>query len=152
MEKLKELAKRILKANPKAMLSGSFAMKLQGVDLRREPEDLDIWIPGEVKIIEGMEIYNSSSRYPDEDFIRESYIIDGVQVDFFVPVEYPEVEPKWRYEAGLKVLLPEEIMKFKLEHGFDDYSPIGQAKHLEDLIFIMQNKLKNITNPIDIEF
>lgn len=153
MEKLIELAKKILAANPDGRLSGSLALRIQGIKTRRDVEDIDIWIPGAAKIIEGMEAWSSSQdQYEEDSFSRDSYMIDGVQIDFFTPLEYPEVEPHWRMHEGIPVLLPYEIMKFKLQHGFDDTYLIGQEKHLEDLIFMIKDKIETINNPIDIEF
>lgn len=143
MEKLIEIAKKILAANPDAYLSGSLALKLQGHPNPNEPEDIDIWIPGRIRIIEGMNPYSSSDRYEEKSHARESYMIDGVQVDFFFPVENPEWTPLTAYVDDMRLVNVEDILKFKIEHILDTDYMTGVRKHAADLIFILQNHLEN---------
>ena len=42
MEKLLYITKRILELNPKTSLTGTLMLKLRGIDLGREPKDIDI--------------------------------------------------------------------------------------------------------------
>ena len=44
MEKLLSIAKQILDENPSASLTGTLMLKLRGIDLGREPHDIDILI------------------------------------------------------------------------------------------------------------
>ncbi len=44
MEKLLSIAKQILDENPNASLTGTLMLKLRGIDLGREPHDIDILI------------------------------------------------------------------------------------------------------------
>lgn len=143
MEKLIEIAKKILAANPDAYLSGSLALKLQGHPNPTEPEDIDIWLPGRIKLIEGMTAYSSSDRYEEKSHARESYMIDDVQVDFFYPVEYPEWHPLTAYEESMRLVAAEEILKFKVEHALDTDYMEGVRKHSADIIYILQNHLEN---------
>lgn len=148
MEKLLNIAKVILAVNRDAILSGSLALKLQGKQTRREPEDIDIWISdGHITPIPGMSTLESSDQYSESTYVRHSYIIDGIQIDFFYPAEIKE-EPAWRFHEGFKVILPEEILKFKIEHAFDTNYPEGQQKHLEDLAFMINNELEDVKQPI----
>jgi len=56
MEKIEQLIAELLKANPQAMLTGSRALMAQGFKVRREPVDIDIWVPHGVafNLIPGM--------------------------------------------------------------------------------------------------
>lgn len=143
MEKLIEIAKKILAANPEAYLSGSLALKLQGHPNPTEPEDIDIWLPGRIKLIEGMTSYSSSDRYEEKSHARESYMVDGVQVDFFFPVENPEWHPTTAYVDSMRLVNVEDILKFKIEHALDTDYMTGVRKHAADIIFILQNHLEN---------
>lgn len=145
MEKLIEIAKKILAANSDAYLSGSLALRLQGHATRREPEDIDIWIPDNIiKVIPGMRVYSSSERYDEGTHLRESYVIDGEQVDFFYPTENPEFTPLVTYADGITCVLAEDILKFKTEHAMDTEYEGGRGKHLEDLIFFFQKQKEKL--------
>lgn len=167
MQKLLDIAKKILAANPGAYLSGSLALKLQGFPNPNEPEDIDIWIPGHVRSIEGMHPYSSSDRYEEKSHARESFMYDGVQIDFFFPIENPDWTPITTFTNDIHILHAEEILKFKIEHIMDTEYMTGVRKHAADLMYIIQNHLKNtkdfkdsnrfndelnIITPLDLEF
>lgn len=146
MENLLNIAEEILAVNPDALLSGSVALNLQGKKTRREPEDIDIWIKdGKIKTIPGMSNLDASDQYDESTYIRQSYIYKGVQIDFFYPAEQ-EREPYWRFYEGFKSILPEEIMKFKLDHALDTNYPEGQEKHLLDLEFMIKEELQSLND------
>lgn len=142
MDKLIEIAKKILEANPSAYLSGSLALKLQGFPNPNEPEDIDIWIPGRINRIKGMKPYSSSDRYEEKSHARESFLYDGVQVDFFFPVEDPEWMPTIAYVDDMQLVNAEDILKFKIEHILDTDYITGARKHAADLMYILQNHLE----------
>jgi len=146
MEKLQQIAKKILIANPDAMLSGSLAMQLRFIKTRREPKDIDIFLPdgcGFIKI-DGMKdsIEHISQSRVVSGTIRQSYSIEGIQVDVMTPTD-ENFQVAWEFVNGLKLLTAEQILKFKLDYAFDNNYPEGQQKHIEDIIFILQNRLKN---------
>lgn len=91
-----DIAKDILIANPSCLLSGSIALSLQGKNTRRQPKDIDIFLPYGVNevLIPDMKIAltdGDNDEYDDEYYERRSYKYKG-QIDFFTPLD-EEVRP-----------------------------------------------------------
>jgi hypothetical protein len=139
MDKLIAIAKEIIKANPKALLSGSLALRLQGLQTRREPTDIDLWLPKGVRIntIDNMMIDSNSSHYEEITHHRESFIIGDVKIDIFQPASWCDYNPYTAISQGVNMVLAMEILKFKVEHAFDPYYEDTKLKHLQDLVFTL---------------
>lgn len=133
----------IKNANPLSSfaLTGSFALYLQGVELPREPSDLDIRItmqPGQAEFVvpEGAEETTSSSDdYPVELSPRREFRIGDLKVDVFA-IQKKKTEIK--YKEGYPVVTPQSILQYKFDYAFDSSSPGPAVKHKRDLIFILE--------------
>jgi hypothetical protein len=142
-EHLITLAKQILDINPFALVSGSLALNVQGIRTLREPTDLDIWMPIDYEFcpIEGMELYDGARWYRELHHRRLAFCIgdrdDMLRIDIFKPISTDYPRPERTVAQGLDMISAIDILKFKLEHAFDKSNP--DHKHLEDLLFILQN-------------
>jgi len=146
MEKLIVIVKKIISANPNCLLSGSLAINLQGYKTRRDPSDIDLWISGHNHFIpiDGMEEDEGSDHYEEITHSRMSYKLDGVKIDVFAPVEWHKFYPlvTYSHDHNFRMLNIGEILKFKVEHSFDDVYYDEQAKHAQDIIFIFNELLE----------
>lgn len=140
------LAKQILDINPFALVSGSLALNVQGIRTLREPTDLDIWMPSDFEFcpIKGMELYDGARWYKELHHRRLAFCIwdrdDMVRIDIFKPISPDYPRPGRAEGQGLDMVSAIDILKFKLELALDKSNP--DNKHLEDLIFILQNNMK----------
>jgi len=150
--KLSQIANEILEANPEGILSGSLALHKQGFKIRREPQDIDIFMPYGSKFIpiEGMVKYNGGNDggYDDEDYERVTYkwtekaqdvpafLLDETLIDILTSVneDFPTLKIS---EKGNYVSF-EEILKFKIAHSFGERLT-GQLKHKHDIIHMLIN-------------
>jgi hypothetical protein len=123
---LLELAKKILDLNPNASLTGSLMLKIRGIDLGREPHDIDILIrdyapkcvlPSDLKI----EKSNASSCGTGI-----KYKCGDIEIDIMSSSEEPEIIDGWRLG---KV---QELMEAK----YDYFKKEGEVakKHYDDLV------------------
>jgi len=140
MEKLLEIAKEILKENPKCLLSGSLAINLQGFKTRREPSDIDLWFPkiDGFKKLEGMVFDTSSTHYEEIDHHRDSFMLGETKIDVFFP--HWAVDPRVGrvIKNGIQMVPMEKILNFKMEHALDQYYEDVENKHALDIIFILE--------------
>lgn len=138
-------ALKILLANPTCLLSGSLALKRKGFNIRREPTDIDIFLPyGEKFNIlplimhEDQDVY--SEEYDDEFYTRQSYVIkEGeifLEVDVFTPIESSKYDLK--SDPGYPTNVDSaEILKMKFNHSFGDST--SKNKHQKDIIHMLVN-------------
>lgn len=141
MEKLIEVAKQILAINPDCLLSGSLALKLQGIMTRREPKDIDIYLPYK-KIfnkIEGMRNYdNKGAGYPLDNWDRNSFMLGEIQIDVFTPENsYVPILNEGDKVKGISVIDSADIIKFKVSHALGTHWT--KYKHRDDIIHILIN-------------
>lgn len=126
MKNLLETAKCILDLNPNCSLTGTLMLKLRGIDLGREPKDIDLLIfdnAVNIKFPEGFDlklIGNSS------DGTSAKYLFNDFIVDVLSDGEKPEIINGWR----LGTL--EKLMEAKYLYSKQD-NPSAK-KHYEDLI------------------
>ncbi len=142
-----EIARAILKDNPAASLSGSIALKLQGVSLRREPKDIDIYLPYGVKLADTLglvfleDYQDGSGDEPEFDRISYRYTAKDEKlfdIDIFNPSQKrDDIVCERVYVDGLKLLPKEEIIKFKIMYAFD--SSFSKWKHKDDIAHMMAN-------------
>jgi hypothetical protein len=148
-DKLIELAKKIQQQNPKAAFSGSLALNLQEVKTRRQPGDIDIYIPYDIIFspIEGMveiddfnkDDYNDD--YNDDEYKRTHYSYLGeIKIDVFTPIDNDSKMELLSVgcKKGINLIRFDEVMKFKIRFAFDSHS--SAEKHAEDLIFSLQQQ------------
>ncbi len=151
--KLSQLANEILQANPEGILSGSLALHKQGFKIRREPNDIDIFMPYGTKFVptEGLVKYNrgNDGGYQDEDYERVTYkwiekaqdvpafLLDEILVDILTSVN-PEF-PTLRVSDKGNYISFEEILKFKIKHTLGDERRNSRYKHKDDIIHMLIN-------------
>jgi hypothetical protein len=138
---LTNLALKILKANPDCFLSGSLALSIQGIKTRRQPHDIDIYLPfnGNFKFIEGLVVSKNdqNDEYDDDWYERESYEAEGVKVDVFTPKNETIPMPRTACEKGLEMIYKSDIIGFKVDHSFGEHWT--RVKHKDDVIHILVN-------------
>lgn len=122
MPELIEIAKEILSINPGCALSGSLALKANGLSIRREPKDIDIYLPWGVSFtkLESMTRFTGTGDnddYPEDDYNRDSYKVDRIQVDVFSPVGADVPPLEFSPIDGLNVVNSLDIIKFKISHA-----------------------------------
>jgi len=144
VHELIEAAKLIYSANPMMMLSGSLALHLQDIQVRRRPKDIDIFLPYGVDFVptDGMQQskeYGDNGEYDDENWERRGYTLGDIKVDVFTPEEGHEVsfEPDYHYVHGFNMLNKFDIMKFKLQHSYGEAA--SRYKHSQDIIHMLVN-------------
>ena len=125
---LLRIAKEILDLNPNAMLTGSLMLKLRGIDLDREPHDIDIIIgdyAGNVAIPSQMNVVEDEGSGAN----WKKYITPDFAVDVLASPELYET-----IIDGIKVASVQSLIKAKLmfiENGTDH-----DGKHKKDLLVI----------------
>lgn len=141
-ENILYLVKKILTQNPECSLSGSLGLIAQGVNVRREPVDIDIYLPYKIpfKVIEGMvnhEEFMTEEDYENEEYERTCYKIDGVKVDVMTPVEEFIPAMLKTFSNGFNCISRENIIKFKILFSFGKSE--SKLKHKDDVIHILKN-------------
>ena len=140
----KEIIGQILELNPKAALSGSIALADFGFNLRREPEDIDIYLPhGEsLKMPEGCtEGGEMHLGYHEPDFFITEFLLGDQKINIFQPSS--SMVPPVRINEGYRSVIFStvkwwEIVRFKIQHALDVEGD-AQQKHKDDVIFFLQN-------------
>ena len=148
---LEKVARKILDVNKgNVIFSGSFALKLQNVSLRRSPADLDVYLVPNTLFVrpEGVEktddydwIDSEECGYENSEernFDIHAYDVDGIKVDVFTPNNLT-VFTKHQIVTrnGLPLLKYSEIIKFKIEHA--NGTAFSRFKHRNDIIHMMVN-------------
>ena len=121
-----EVAKQILDLNPQALLTGSLMLKIRGIDLGREPHDIDILIRD----------FAPNIIFPKDSNVKEigvasngegaKYNVDGFIVDVMSSGEAPSVYKGWRLGSV------EELMNAK--YIYSTQKNDSAKKHYDDLI------------------
>lgn len=139
--KLIEIASLIQEKNPECALSGSLALQMQGVKIRREPKDIDIYLPYLISFNEpdGFKQIDieEHEKYENEDFDLFRYEYQGVKIDIFMP-ERKEVAAPTILPAKIRHISKLDIIAFKMQHALDRES-YSRYKHKDDIIHIMVN-------------
>lgn len=141
MEELIKIAQEIQSLND-CLISGSLALSLQKVKLRREPMDIDVFISDreKFKVPEGFKYHEGEDLYSESIFERVTYKKDKIKIDFFWFRESDDsydLEPSYCYKNKLKLVSKEEVIKFKIEHALD--KSYDGSKHKLDVIHILVN-------------
>lgn len=129
-----------MELNPKAALSGSLGLQLQGLNIRRHAQDIDIYLPykKKFKVPDGFETKDEGdkdSNYPPDKYERDTYYLEGsLKIEVFKPVK-KSLKVSITRIRDIRVVRFEDIVKFKFMHCFGDSSSID--KHRLDIIHMM---------------
>ena len=126
MEKILQVAKKIHDANENCCITGTLMLKLRGIDLGREPKDIDILIcdnapnitfPPDFEVENiGQASDGSGAKYKHGDYIID-VIRDG---------EQPEIVDGWRLGTVEKLR--------QAKHHYSKQNNADAEKHHNDLI------------------
>ena len=126
MEKLLFIAKRILDVNPTACLTGTMMLKLRGIDLGREPHDVDILIRDYAPCIIMPEDMNAEEIGRASDNCGIKYKFNDVIIDILSDGEEPELVD------GIRLGTVDGLMKAK--YLYSQQNNDSAKKHREDLV------------------
>ena len=129
-EFLTSIAKKILDVNPNASLTGTLMLKLRGIDLGREPSDIDILIcdySPNIIFPKDMEV-ESIKNASDGSDSRFEYHEDGhkVIIDVLSDGEEPEMVD------GVRLGAVKGLMRAKYNYSLQDND--SAKKHHDDLV------------------
>lgn len=127
MEEIFNVAKELLDLNSNASLTGTLMLKLRGIDLGREPNDIDILINDyavNINFNKDFEVEILSNESYRETSVKYKY--KGFVIDVISSNEIPEIVNGWRLGSI------DELMKAKYEFSKQDYE--SAKKHYDDLI------------------
>jgi hypothetical protein len=140
------LVKKMSEKIPQIIFGGSVGLYLQGIILKRDETDLDIFLPYWVDIFRECDLIKSKivaekRLKSGSDFDENACIIfDGKVVKFDL-----KISPNKHYNivhvdgVSVKVIDWKEILSYKIKYALN-----GQSKHEKDLINLIENihKLK----------
>lgn len=148
-----EISQQIQQLNPGFLLSGSVALYLQGCDIRRQPEDIDFFIPTDHDPIDPIMPngykketlhWDKDATYEDCDFIRLPFKKQGYpKVEFFY---YNKDESDksgnvflehYSSPNKLRMIDKVDIMQLKITHAMSDQG--NPLKHKLDIIHFLTN-------------
>ena len=140
-----KIFQKILQVNPEAILTGSNALTIQNIKLRRKPKDIDIHIPygTNFNAIDGLKYIEEIIYLNDERINRTSYLYkhedDHVKIDIFQPtIGYIGHEPKKLICDNITCTHFIDILTFKMQHALHLKSK-SSNKHAADLVYIFLN-------------
>jgi len=120
------LAKEILKLNPTTSLTGTLMLKIRGIEIGREPKDIDILIfdyPDNIIFPKGYKVKKiglASNR------AGAKYLVNDIIVDVMSSTEKPEIH------KGFKLGKIEGLLKAKRIYSTQNNE--GAEKHKRDLV------------------
>ena len=120
------IAKQILKENENAFLTGTLMLRLRGINLGREPKDIDIISGDYAPRINIPKELNPQELGHSSDGSGIKYKIGDILIDVMSGGEKPEII------GGLKLGTVEELMKHK--YNYSKQGNPQSKKHHEDLI------------------
>lgn len=152
-QQLLDIFDKLQSANDnKLILAGSLGMKQHGINVRREPIDIDIWYPFKHTIVIPFDDYEelSESDYPEEEDTETSkytkYMINSCKVDFFTTFKnkdsdifsfQQEVNQSLINIKGRRVMPWQVSVKHKTEYAIFAFPT--SKKHADDLVFFYSN-------------
>jgi DNA polymerase-3 subunit epsilon len=145
LEDLLQIYHLIKKENPRAILTGSVALTMQNITLRKEPSDLDVHLPTSSKPFtapEGFQLIEQENYADGEFVLRKSYMynfnLKNIKIDVFQPSHSGGVDPCSITIDNIEYTHFIDIISYKLKHAFNKTSP-SSHKHAWDIVFIMMN-------------
>ena len=127
-EKLLKIAKRILEVNPNACLTGTLMLSLRGVDLGREPHDIDILFADYGPNLIIPKEYSFIDKGFASDGTSQKYEYDGILIDVLSSNEIPEDV------NGIRLGSVAELMDAK--YSYCKQNNEEAKKHYADLIIL----------------
>lgn len=127
MQNILEVAKELLDLNENASLTGTLMLKIRGIDLGRDPHDIDILFDDfadNFKFPADAEVENLSEESYHYTAIKYKY--KGFMVDVLSCATPPETVNGWRLGSV------QELMKVKYEYSKQNNA--SAQKHHDDLI------------------
>ena len=143
IDSMLSIFKEIQALNPSKdlLLSGSLALHLQGMNLRRDPEDLDIctcYGVYKIQMPKGAIAVNATNLNTREYKIDLcQYLYKGVKIDIL-----PTSSDICEYRTVINsypMLLKRYIVECKLSHALFNTVPSTIDKHKEDLMYILKH-------------
>jgi hypothetical protein len=148
--KILEIVKLILDINPDCAISGSVALNIQDIKTRREPKDIDIYLPYCKRFNSGGLYIKAGTNEEDEQekgdnesqYERDSIRISGINIDIFTPIDEETkleiINFKTKSDLGyVRCVHFSSIIKMKVEHAYGD--SYTRFKHKDDIVFMMSN-------------
>lgn len=126
MKKLLKIAKILLAENENASLTGTLMLHLRGIDLGREPKDIDILISDYAPTIKFPKGFNVEQTGQSSDGSGAKYLHDNIIIDVLSDGEKPDIINGWRL-GTLEKLMEQKYIYSKQDN--DD-----AKKHHDDLI------------------
>ncbi|MFP4019100.1 MAG: hypothetical protein ACLFUH_07610, partial [Bacteroidales bacterium] len=126
MDKIWEIAKRIHDYNENCSITGTLMLKIRGIDLGREPKDVDILICDYAPNIKFPPDMKAKQIGQASDGSGAKYQYDGVIIDVLSDGEEPEIIDGWRL-GTLKKLLG-------VKYEYSKQANEDAQKHYNDLI------------------
>lgn len=149
--------KELIKQNSSLALSGSYALKLQGFNLRREPKDIDIFSATSemLKCENGLSFVDGDANLPPsaamDEVDRNTYSLNGEQLDLFFcnnSTKNAAIIANLITVDGIKCVHWKDILSFKMHYAFDDSE--SAEKHRDDLVYFFQNNIK-VSLPVTVD-
>jgi DNA polymerase-3 subunit epsilon len=159
-----EAFEKIQARYPEILLTGSLSVALQGFKVRRSPVDLDVILFGNDSIYWNQEIKEFLPRYipefdfvsgsndsffyePDENKMRTRILFKGyeISIDFFFYDSSFYKDFFCKKVRGIPCVKFSIPFKFKLEYALDK-TTISSQKHIDDIIYFIQNNSVGIDN------
>lgn len=135
MEKLLEIVKELCDLNKDISITGTLMLKLRGIDLDREPHDIDLLIPTGTTLILPKTAVKTKSDYGDGS---ERYEYNNFKIDILSSEEKPEIINGWKLGSI------EQLMEAKFKYVKQGNR--SSNKHYDDLVKL------NYKFPDDYEF
>lgn len=123
MEKLLEITKELCDLNKDLSITGTLMLKLRGIDLGREPHDIDLLIPTGTTLILPKTAVKTKSDYGDGS---EKYEYNGFKIDILSSEEKPEIINGWKLGSI------EQLMGAKFKYTKQGNK--SSNKHYDDLV------------------
>lgn len=142
MKNLIEIAKQILALNPNASLTGTLMLKLRGIDLGREPHDIDILICDHAPAIVFPESWVLVEKGISSDGCSAKYEYNGIIIDVLSHGEKPDIID------GIQVGKLQSLLDAKYRYSLQGNSEA--QKHHDDLVMIGYKFPEISLEPIDL--
>ncbi len=126
MNNLLNVAKEILELNESASLTGTLMLKIRGIDLGREPSDIDIIINGYAPRIKLPDHFNACETSLASDGSGIKYKYGDICIDVMSSQETPELVD------GVQLGTIEGLVSAKRSYSLQDND--SSKKHRDDII------------------
>lgn len=142
------------KRNNNLIITGSTALDLLNLKIRREPTDIDLYLPiSRHYCLSGYKKLKDEDIYDEQNYQIYQYLNseDNIKIDIFHPVSYEKCIIRNNEEPTItvricgevfEVVKPEFILQFKIQHILSNKSDWkAKEKHRDDIIYFLQNNI-----------